>query len=256
MSLLIDAHNHVGVRHAASQTGAELLEKMDSVGVDRAIVLPFVEGDIDNDAALKEVQADPQRLIPFCAVNPWNGEAALDEVRRCVEVHAVKGVKLHPTIHGYRLGDHALVDPVFALARDLGLIVTSHGASDLRNNPAEFRQMAKAFPAVPLTMVHMGYFWETEYAIEVAIECPNLYLDTSRAPIFEIVEAVDKVGPEKVIWGTDSPFVDYDIEFSKMRKIKDTEAYRLVMGGNIARLLDAVPASRGRDRDPAPSAGD
>lgn len=69
----------------------------------------------------------------------------------------------------------------------------------------------------------------------------NLYLDTSRAPIFEIMQAIREIGPEKVIWGTDSPFVDYQLEFTKMSRIQDPAAYELVIGGNITRLLQEVP---------------
>jgi hypothetical protein len=98
--------------------------------------------------------------------------------------------------------------------------------------------MAGSFPDVPLLMVHMGVFWLTDMAIEKASHHPNLYLDTSRAPIFEIAQAVRQAGPEKVIWGTDSPFVDYEGEFRKMSRVADSrEAYELVVGGNIARLL-------------------
>ena len=50
--------------------------------------------------------------------------------------------------------------------------------------------------------------------------------------------AVERLGPEKVIWGTDSPFVDYEWEFRKMeRATADAVGYDLIMGGNIARLL-------------------
>jgi predicted TIM-barrel fold metal-dependent hydrolase len=244
MTLIVDAHNHVGVRHGAAQTGLELVAKMDAVGVDKAVILPFVEGTIDNSVIDKEIATAPDRLIGFCAVNPWDGDAAVAEMRRCVEDLGFKGVKLHPTIHGYRLGDRGLVDPIFAAARDLGIIVTSHGASDLYNNPAEFGAIAGAFPEVPLLMVHMGYFWECDLAIEMSGKHENLYLDTSRAPIFEIMQAVREIGPEKVIWGTDSPFVDYEIEFTKMSRIKDSAAYELVVGGNITRLLDSVPNHR------------
>jgi predicted TIM-barrel fold metal-dependent hydrolase len=241
MSGIIDAHNHIGIRHGASQSGWDLLEKMDKVGVDRALCLPFVEGTIDNDVVAREVAAAPERLIPFCAVNPWDGAAALEEIRRCVEELGFVGLKLHPTLHGYRLADHGLMDPVFSAARDLGVIVTCHGASDLYNNPREFSEMAGTFPDVPLLMVHMGYFWETDLAIEVSGQHPNLYLDTSRAPIFEIAQAVREIGPEKVIWGTDSPFVDYELEFQKMARVGSADAYELVMGANISRLLEAVP---------------
>lgn len=241
MSPIVDAHNHIGVRHGAAQSGLELLTKMDAVGVEMAVILPFVEGTVDNSVIAREAATDPDRLIPFCSVNPWDGEDAIAEMRHCVEELGFKGVKLHPTLHGYRLGDHGLVDPVFAAARDLGIIVTSHGASDLYNNPAEFSAMAGAFPEVPLLMVHMGYFWETDLAIEMSGKHRNLYLDTSRAPIFEIMQAIREIGPEKVIWGTDSPFVDYQLEFTKMSRIQDPAAYELVIGGNITRLLQEVP---------------
>ena len=45
-------------------------------------------------------------------------------------------------------------------------------------------------------------------------------------------------GPEKVLWGTDSPFVDYEAEFRKMARVSESrEAHELVVGGNVARLL-------------------
>lgn len=234
----IDAHNHIGVRHGASQTGAELVAKLDAAGVDMAVIFPFVEGHVDNNVIVEAVGEFPDRLIPFCNVNPWHGAAAVEELRHCVEDLGFKGVKLHPTLQGYRLGDHGLVDPIFAAARDLGIVVTSHGASDLYNNPAEFAEMGRTFPDVPLLMVHMGMFWSTDHAIEVAGAHRNVYLDTSRAPMAEIALAVKRLGPEKVIWGTDSPFVDYTGEFEKMvRTTPDRASWELVVGANIARLL-------------------
>jgi len=241
MTLIIDAHNHIGDRHAATQTGVELVAKLDVAGVDRAVIMPFVEGTFDNSVIDREAAAFPGRLIPFCSVNPWDRGLAVEEIRHCVEDLGFKGLKLHPTIHGYRLGDHGLMDPIFSAARDLGIVVTSHGASDLYNNPAEFAEMARSYPEVPLLMVHMGVFWLTDLAIEKASEHLNLFLDTSRAPIFEIAQAVREAGPEKVIWGTDSPFVDYEWEFKKMSRVSDSrEAYELVVGGNIARLLEVA----------------
>ena len=238
MSLVIDAHNHIGDRHGASQTGAELVAKLDGAGVDRAVMMPFVEGTIDNEVIDREARAFPDRLIPFCAVNPWDRGAAIETIRHCVEDQGMRGIKLHPTLHGYHLGDHGLVDPIFSAARDLGVVVTSHGASDLYNTPYEFREMAQTFSDVPLWMVHMGFFWMTDLAIEVAAELPNLYLDTSRAPVFEVTQAVREAGPEKVLWGTDSPYVDYEWEFKKMSRVADSrEAYELVVGGNVARIL-------------------
>lgn len=246
MSLIIDSHTHIGVRHGATQTAEDLIAKLDAVGADKAVVFPFPEGNglsgntvENNDYVTAAVKAHPDRLIPFCIVNPWHKELATAELRRCVEEFGFKGVKIHPTLHGYRLGDHELVDPLFETAADLGITITSHGAGDLLNNPAEFAEMAGSFPTVPLLMVHMGVFWSTDHAVEVSRKHPNLYLDTSRAPIWEIQVAVKALGPGKVIWGTDAPFVDYDVEFTKMaRATEDRAGYELIVGGNIARLLE------------------
>lgn len=235
--MIIDAHNHVGIRAGARQLGADLVAKIDAVGVDKAVMFPFVEGNFTNQPIKEAFDQFPDRLIPFCAVNPWQPEAA-DEVRRCVTEWGFKGLKLHPTINGFHLSDHNLCDPLFRVADELGIPVIVHGASDLYNSPPEFALMAARFPRVPLLMAHMGFFWSVDQAIEFARQYDNLYLETSRAPIFEIQTAVKALGPHKVIWGTDSPFVDYEWEFRKMERATTApEGYAQIVGGNIARLL-------------------
>lgn len=235
--LTIDAHNHVGVRHGEAQTGAELLAKMDAAGVDKACVFPFVEGNFSNDDVDEAVAADPTRLIPYLAVNPWDGERAIAELERRV-AKGYRGLKLHPTIHGYHLSDLGLVGPIMEIVRDAGLILISHGASDLYNAPPEFGRLAKAFPEVPLLIAHSGTFWSHGQAIEVAAENANIYLETARVPVMEVKVSVDALGAEKVIWGTDSPYVDYTFEFEKMvRTVGSEEELALVRGGNMARLL-------------------
>lgn len=238
MPMIIDAHNHIGTRPGATQTGAALVAKMDQAGVAKSVIFPFVEGNFTNDAVKTAYDAFPDRLIPYCAVNPWQPDAVAD-LRRCVRDWKFKGLKLHPTINGFHLADPVLVNPLFEEAGDLGIPIIVHGASDLFNAPPEFAEMARRFPRVKLLMAHMGFFWAVEQAINYAREFPNLYLETSRAPIFEIAMAVREAGADKVIWGTDSPFVDYEWEFKKMERCSSDKAvYDRVVGGNMAESLD------------------
>jgi len=233
----IDAHNHLGVRHGASQDAAELVTKLDQAGVSRAVVFPFVEGDFDNDDIDRAMEAAPDRLIPFCAVNPWGRESAVREIKERAE-RGFRGIKLHPTIHGYHLSDPGLVDPIFDAVREAGMVVISHGASDLYNAPPEFARIAMRFPEVPLMMAHSGTFWSHDQAIEVAREVPNVYLETARVPMFEVTHSVRELGPEKVVWGTDSPFVDYEFEYDKMeRAASSSDAHQMLVGGTLAGLL-------------------
>jgi predicted TIM-barrel fold metal-dependent hydrolase len=237
MSLVIDAHNHLGDRPGARQTGAELVAKLDAAGVDKGVVFPFVEGNFTNDFVKNAFDERPDRLIPYCAVNPWELDA-VDVTRQCIAEWGFKGLKLHPTINGFHLADNDLVGPLFQLAEELDFPIIVHGASDLFNSPPEFALMAQRYPRVPLMMAHMGFFWSVEQAIEFAGQFENLYLETSRAPIFEIQTAVKRIGAHKVIWGTDSPFVDYEFEFKKMeRSTSDPDGYAQIVGGNIALLM-------------------
>lgn len=232
----IDAHTHVG-EGAAVWTGKQVVERMDTIGIDKTVIFPFTEGEWDNNIVMDYVNEYPDRLIPFCAVNPWNKQAAQDELERCFKA-GYKGVKLHPTINGFSLSSKALCNPLFEIVEAYNGVVIVHGGSDMYNHPLEFARMASRFPKVPLIMAHSGFFWLWEEAIEVAQENDNLFLDTSRVPLFETRKVITTLGGEKVMWGTDGPFADYAWEFDKVRQASPTEKdFEMVAGGTIAGLL-------------------
>ena len=233
----IDAHTHVG-EGAAVWSGTQVVERMDTMGVDKTVIFPFTEGFFRNDLVPKYVKEFPDRLIPFCSVNPWNFHEAADELEKCYK-EGFKGLKLHPTLCGFRLSDHKLCDPIFEITQAYGGVIIVHGTADLYCCPLEFDRMAKRFPKVPLLMAHSGFFWEWELAIEVAEENDNLYLETSRVPGFETSKIIEKLGGTKVIWGTDGPFCDYEWEFNKIKRYAASEYdFDLMMGGNIGALLN------------------
>lgn len=235
--MIIDAHSHIGARIGSRQTGPELVTRMDDAGVDLACIFPHVEAGFDNDEVDDAMFAQPGRFIPFMALNPWYGGQAVWELHQRAD-RGYRGIKLHPTIHGYNLGDLALLGPILDAARERGLIVLSHGASDVLNAPPAFAKVARAYPEIPVLMAHSGVFQMHEEAIEAAAEHANLYLECARVPAFETAQQIRALGPEKVIWGSDSPFCDYTLEYEKMSRTVDSEEARLlVCGGNLARLL-------------------
>jgi len=234
--LKIDAHTHAG-SGAANWTGRQVVERMDTIGVDKTIIFPFTEGYFNNDDIPGYVAEFPDRLIPFCAVNPWNHQTALDELERCLKL-GFKGVKLHPHLCGFNLSNKVLVNPVFELIEQYKAVVIVHGGSDLFNCPLEFGRMATRFPHVPLIMAHCGFFWQWELATEVAQENDNLFLETSRVPLFETKKVVEKLGGTKVMWGTDGPFADYEWEYMKIeRAARNPAEFEQIIGGTIAGIL-------------------
>ena len=120
----------------------------------------------------------------------------------------------------------------------MGIDVLARGSDGYEANRGAFNVLLSQEPAGIVTPRDAR---DVAEAIAYAKAIPNLLLETSRAPIFEIATAVRELGPDKVVWGTDSPFVDYEWEFKKMSRVSDSrEAYELVVGGNIARLLGVV----------------
>ncbi|MCU1569957.1 MAG: amidohydrolase family protein [Naasia sp.] len=235
--MIIDSHSHIGTRIGSHQTGAELADRMDAAGVDLACIFPHVEAGFSNDEVDVAMTERPDRFIPFMALNPWVGRSAVEELHRRAD-RGYRGIKLHPTIHGYNLGDLALLAPILDAARERALIVIAHGASDVLNAPPAFAKIARAYPEVPLLMAHSGVFQMHEEAIEAAREHPSLYLECARVPAYEISVQIRELGPEKVVWGSDSPFCDYTWEYQKVSRTVDSEEARLlVCGGNLARLL-------------------
>jgi predicted TIM-barrel fold metal-dependent hydrolase len=80
-------------------------------------------------------------------------------------------------------------------------------------NPAFIDDIAVEFPEVPIIIGHSGvqsFFYYGNYAdmaLTVAARHPNVYLETSAAPFEVLMKAVadPAIGPEKIIFGTDTP---------------------------------------------------
>ena len=239
--MIIDAHNHLGTRPLAQQTADSLIAQMDRANVDRSVVFPFVEV-IDshyNDWIANTVAKYPDRLIGFAAVNPWHAGAA-DEVRRASSEKGLRGLKLHPFLHGYSLAQHDLVDPIFEACRDVNIPVLIHGAGEWSNMPLQFDEMARAFPDVQIIMAHMGTIWGFQDALLVADRRPNILLGTALAFSEYIRLAVQRVGAERVVMETDTPAHAFEAEMAKIEiAVPDRAAREMVMGGNLARLLES-----------------
>ena len=81
-------------------------------------------------------------------------------------------------------------------------------------------------------------------SIDVAERNPNVYLETSGMPMHaKIREAVERVGPEPVLYGSDTPFHHPAVELRGARERSAAGSWPRVLGENGRRLFfgDAVP---------------
>jgi uncharacterized protein len=218
-----------------------MLKAMDAAGVDMAVACSL--GQVIDNGYIRAVQQRwPERIIGFGQVNPrLDGAAA--EVGGCA-AGGLRGIKLHPTMHGYHFCDHALLDPVFAACADHGLAVLVNALDDPFCAPLAVEEIARTFPGVPVLIAHMGTVWNVMEAILVAGRTPNLFLETSSAQLLDVRTAYQRLGSGKIIMGTDWPGSDFDLERAKIaRAIPDPAGRQQVEGGNLAAVLRLDPAS-------------
>ena len=244
--MIIDGYNNTWEREtrfdylAGDEFGAEqMLQAMDVAGVDMAVACPLGQA-IDNAYIRSVQQRWPDRGIGFGQVNPRLDSAA-DEVGQYAR-NGLRGIKLHPTMHGYHFCDHSLLDPVLAACADNGLAVLVNALDDPFCAPLAIEEIARLFPTVPVLIAHMGTVWNVMEAILVAERTLNLYLETSSAQLLDVRTAYRRLGPEKIIMGTDWPGSDFDLERMKIaRAIPDPEHRQRVEGGNLAALPSLEP---------------
>jgi predicted TIM-barrel fold metal-dependent hydrolase len=249
--MFIDADCHISSRQVSPEIGVdELLRRLDAVGVDKAICWPMVsytrEMASDNVAIYRGYLAHPDRIIPFAGVNPRLGlQEAQDELTRCIEVYGVRGIKLNGARDAYAIDDPVLAMPLIEHIAAAGLALAFHcGANDFeRTHPFRIANISARFPELTILVVHMGgsgYPSIHDAVIELATRHPRWLLIDSEADYRKIHKALQVLGPERVCYGSDSPFCPMRFEWGLRQVVYQDlspEARALVLGGNIARAL-------------------
>ncbi len=229
-------------------TPEDLIEAMDASGVDQALVIahpPFAS----NEWVLEVCQANSDRLIPVVNVpkgtdNP--GQLLKDYVSqgaRALKIHAAADGE-GPTSERYL----ALLDA----ARELKIPVILHtGCIQNRlfyKDPSfgkaeEFATWFEAYPELTFILAHMN-FHEPEKAISLGELHANVLVDTSWQPPEMISEAVRRLGADRVLFGSDWPFVGGNLAIGKKRieegvaaGVYTQEDAAKILGGNALKLL-------------------
>lgn len=254
--MIIDAHTHVGpdLEHgvkAASYPSArppDLIAAMDANGIERAIVFGthwqtrgrHVDPNYEqgNRYVRDAVRKYPDRLIGFARANPNFGRQAVDELDRALREDGMRGIKLHPDLESFYMASDHLVDPIFALAAERRVPLLIYSGYPLRAQPLRFLRYAERFPAVPIILAHMGFRMVAD-AITVAERAPNIYLETSCQSSVGILRAVQRLGPRRVLFGSDFPYEVPRVELARIGEYPgfDAGARERIFGGNAAELL-------------------
>jgi predicted TIM-barrel fold metal-dependent hydrolase len=213
--VIFDAHMHVG------DFGPMFNVSLDRDGLAEIIGAHDYEGCCvfhpDNEYVRTVVESIPDAYALVWA-NP-RLPGYLDEAERFLEHPKFLGMKLHPLIDGYHPNEPA-VHPLMELLADRGLPVLIHCGHPIFTLPWSIEELAVAHPDVKVILGHMGHgnVVYINASIDVAARNPNVYLETSGMPMHtKIKEAVERVGPERVLYGSDAPFHHPAVEILRVR---------------------------------------
>lgn len=248
----IDAHTHIGTG-PGERSAEDLVAMIGTYGLDSAIAFPGPSGLAGSPrqiAAANEYVADaarrfPDQVVGFGTANPWHAEEAWHEVERLPEL-GLKGLKLHPPIQGFVVGDRGLLDPVLERAVALDLAVVIHAGLRVGGLPyvmvslEDVRVLADAFPRAHIVVAHAGWGGrDARGAEEMARECPNVWFDTAGVNVPVHIGRLIEVGAEeRVMYGSDFPFLHPRVELLRVELAELGDVARDgVLGGNAASLV-------------------
>jgi predicted TIM-barrel fold metal-dependent hydrolase len=128
------------------------------------------------------------------------------------------------------------------LAGDRGLPVLFHTGHPIFTLPWSIEEVAANFPETKVVFGHMGHgnIVYINASIDIACRRPNVYLETSGMPMHsKIREAVERVGADRVMYGSDAPFHHPAVEQLKVRLsgLGEADVERVLSGSASALYL-------------------
>ena len=190
---------------------------MPRIGVTTLSDQTFAE---QHDVVIKAVAKYPDRLLGNFVLNPRLGiEKGIEELRRLVGTGTFRMVKLHPTLHNYWPQEANLTYPILKEAAALDIPVLIHTGEPPYSVPALLDPVARDHPNVNIIIGHFGTqkISYADDAINVARHNPNVYLETGWGALPRVIEGVKAIGPERLVFGSDSPPQDI---FSQLRIVE------------------------------------
>lgn len=240
----IDFHTHVDEAPTFGwfDPPTKLIPLLDEARVERAVVMTYRDASADDPSPLqyvaKAVAVFPDRLVGFARLRPSDDGSAGELLRRAVNELGFAGLKLHP-VSTFRAPSDPATVAVTRVAAELGVPVLLHCGDEGMTTPTAIEGLARQVPEARIVLGHMGGYFHAEEAIEVAMRNEGIYLETSATPFPDRVrEAVDAIGADRVLFGSDGPGAPPRLEVRKVLLAGlSPENQRKVLRDNALALL-------------------
>lgn len=210
---------------------------------------------VTNEYIAEIVATHPDRFRGFASVDPHKGAEAVDELERAVRDLGLIGLKTQAGAQNFRPDDHAFY-PLWEKASELEIPVLFHvGTTGLgagtaggmgvkldNMRPIYVDTVAADFPDLNIIAAHPAWPWQDEM-IAVAVHKANIWIDLSGwSPRYfseSLVREMKTRLQDRVLFGTDYPFITYEKWISAFDELEITDEIReKILKLNAAKLLN------------------
>lgn len=227
----IDMHAHMGLASYSANMDTAFLSRLvsiypyfsyedhlrvrsalwDSRKEVRQVVFTFPFRGIDfrkGNQYIQEVCAQDQTLIPFMTGDPYDNKYTLSQL----DSPNWRGLKMYSKSMWGEV--HRIIDffpqPVLEKVNDLRLPITLHLPHNLMRDVNELVDLAGRYDNITFLIAHFGIARgnpeEINRAIERTEDYPNIVYETSFYVLSEVIsEALRRVGPKRIVYGSDRP---------------------------------------------------
>jgi predicted TIM-barrel fold metal-dependent hydrolase len=258
--MIIDCHCHAGEGDGFTgpwDTAAPLgryLIRARRAGIERAVLFSPFHSDYAqaNRVVARIVARAPARFVAFTFVNAKSPASQIAaELHTAITRDGFVGIKVHAH-------DGRISRAVCEAARRLDVPILY----DVMGDIGSVELIAREYPTVAFIIPHLASFaddWRAQRAfIDVLARLPNVHTDTAGVRQFDLLlEALRRAGPTKILFGSDGPWLHPGVELAKIRALDlPPAAERLILGGNLLRLIRAPSAWRTERDDLSPLGGE
>jgi uncharacterized protein len=228
----------------------DLLTTMDACGVARAAVSAggllslehlsaqivqggFCEVDADNEWVRRHCAASGGRLVPFYFANPHAGPGPYRSA-----APSFRGLELSPAVHGVGFDD-ARTAALVEIAAQMGHPVYVVSLARAGSRTEDLVALARAYPQVTFVFGHCGFIGIDAAGIAAVAPHPNIVAETSGCFTYTARLAMQQLGAERVLFGTEHPLQHPRVELAKFACLNlDPPQWRAVAWSNAHRLLN------------------
>ena len=209
----------------------DLIHRANDANIEKIVILasatkPDQVENVNN--YIYELTKKYQKTIGFGSIHP-NYKNYENELERIKEL-GIKGIKLHADFQNFPIDSPEMM-PIYKKIVELNMPILFH-LGDRKSDKSSSKRLARlldVFPDMIAIGAHLGgvYRWEESYKYLVG---RNLYFDTS-STLHELsyqaaADIINSHGDDKILFGTDFPLSDYEIELERFMKIPLTDEQR------------------------------